>query len=95
MNIPYDLNDIQPRANHIWNCDEIGFDTNGRWNKAIFTYTLFQGGKICKVKTREQAPLWCTLFVFTRFEGNASCHPSLFTNPRSTPKITNLTFQCT
>ena len=37
MDIPYDLNEIQPRATQVLNCDEIGFDTNGRWNKVIFT----------------------------------------------------------
>ena len=30
MNIPSDLNTIQPRATQVWNCDEIGFSTNGR-----------------------------------------------------------------
>ena len=30
MIIPYDINDIQPRATQLCNCDEIGFDTNGR-----------------------------------------------------------------
>ena len=53
MNIPSDLNDIQPRATQVWNCDKIGFDTNGRWNKVICTYNLFQGERIWKVKTGE------------------------------------------
>ena len=26
--IPSDPNDIQPRAAHVWNCNEFGFDTN-------------------------------------------------------------------
>ena len=26
-----------------WNCDEIWFDPNLRWNKVICTYKLFQG----------------------------------------------------
>ena len=35
--IPYDLNDIQPRATQVCNCDEVGFDPNGRWIKVICT----------------------------------------------------------
>ena len=35
INIPSDINDIQPRATQVWNCDELGLHTNGRWNKAI------------------------------------------------------------
>ena len=42
MIIPSDLNDIQPRDTQIWNCDEIGFDTNVRCNKVICNYKLFQ-----------------------------------------------------
>ena len=65
MNIPYDLNDIQPRATQIWKFDEIGFDPNGRWNKVICTYKFFQGKLMLNVKTGEQTPFWCTLLVFT------------------------------
>ena len=43
MNIPSKLNDIQPSATQVWNCDEIGFNPNGRRNKVICTYKLFQG----------------------------------------------------
>ena len=25
---PSDLNDIQPRATQVWNCDKVGFDSN-------------------------------------------------------------------
>ena len=69
MNIPYDLNDIQPRATQIWKFDEIGFDPNGRWNKVICTYKFFQGELMLNVKTGEQTPFWCTLLVFTWSEG--------------------------
>ena len=31
MNTPYDLNDIQPRSIKVWNWNEIGFYTNGKW----------------------------------------------------------------
>ena len=37
MNTPSDLNEMQPRATHLWNCDEIGFDPNGRWKKGVCT----------------------------------------------------------
>ena len=29
MNITSNLNYIQPISTQVWNCDEIGFDTNG------------------------------------------------------------------
>ena len=38
VNIPSDLNDIQPRATQVWNCDKIGFDTNGRCDKVVCNY---------------------------------------------------------
>ena len=53
MIIPSDINDIQPRATQVWNCDEVGFYSNGRWSKVIFTYKLFQGELMRKVKTGE------------------------------------------
>ena len=65
MDIPYDLNGIQPRATWVWNCDEIGFDPNGRWNKAIFTYNFLPGERMRKVKTVERPPFWCTWLVST------------------------------
>ena len=43
MITPSDLNDIQPRANQAWNCDEVGFDPNGRWIKFVCNYKFFQG----------------------------------------------------
>ena len=62
MNIPYELADIQLRSTQVQNCDQFGFDTNGRWNKVIYTYKLFQGERIWKVKTGEQTPLSFFLF---------------------------------
>ena len=41
MIIPSDLNDVQPRDPQIWNCGEIRFDPNGRWNKVVYTYKFF------------------------------------------------------
>ena len=85
--IPSDINDIQPRATQLWNCNEVGFDPNGMWHKVICAYKLFQGELMWKVKTGERAPLWCTLLVFARADENNSWYPSLCTKPRSTPNI--------
>ena len=35
--VPPDLHQIQPRATQVWNCDEIGFDPNGKWRKVVCT----------------------------------------------------------
>ena len=34
------LQKIQPRADQIWNADEIGIDPNGKWNKIVFKLGL-------------------------------------------------------
>ena len=36
--VPPELHQIQPRATQVWNCDEIGFDPNGKWRKIVCTY---------------------------------------------------------
>ena len=69
MTIPSDLNDIKPRATQVWNCYEVGFDTNGRCIKVNCTYKFFQGELMWKVKTGERAPLWCALLVSTQSGG--------------------------
>ena len=69
MIIPSDLNDTQPRATQVWNCDGFGFDPNGRWHKVIYTYKFFQGELMQKIQTEERAQFWCTLLVFTRNDG--------------------------
>ena len=69
MIIPYYINDIQPISTQVWNCDKYGFDPNVRWSKVICTYKLFQCKLKWKVKTGEQAPLWCMLLVFTPDDG--------------------------
>ena len=75
MIIPSDLNDIQPRATQVWNCDEVGFDPNGRWSKVICTYKFFQGEQKWKVKTGERSSFWCTLLVFTQADGECFTPP--------------------
>ena len=74
MIIPSDLNDIQPRATQVWNCDEVGFDPNGIWSKVIYTYKFFQGKQMWKVQNGEQAPFWCMLH-FTRYGGKCFMPP--------------------
>ena len=64
MNNPSELNEIQPRATRIWNCDEIGFDPNGNIHKVIYTYKLIPGEQMWRVKTGEWSPFCCTLLVF-------------------------------
>ena len=53
MIIPSDLNDIQTRAAHVWNCDEVDFYPNGRWSKVVCTYKFLQGEQMWKVQTGE------------------------------------------
>ena len=36
--VPPDLHQIQPRATQVWNCDEIGFEPNGKWPKVVCNY---------------------------------------------------------
>ena len=59
----------------MWNCDEIGFDPNGKLHKVVCTYKLFQGERMWKVQTGERAPLWCILLVFTRADGQCFMPP--------------------
>ena len=42
MNISSDFNKIQQISTQVWNCDEIGFDPNGRRNKVIHIYKFSQ-----------------------------------------------------
>ena len=36
--IPKDFSSIQPRADQVWNVDEIGIDPNGKWARIVCTY---------------------------------------------------------
>ena len=69
MNIPYDFNNIKPIATQVWNCEEIGFYTNGKYNKVIYTYKLIPGERMCKVQIGDLAPFWFTSLVFTHADG--------------------------
>ena len=75
MTVPPDLHQIQPTATQVWNCDEIGFDPNSKWQKVVCTYKFFQGKRMWKLKNGECAPFWCTLLVFTRADGQCFMPP--------------------
>ena len=57
MHPPYELNDTQPISTQICNCDNTGFDPNGKWNKVICTYNLPPGKLMWKVQIGERALL--------------------------------------
>ena len=73
--VPPDLHQIQPRATQVWNCDEIGFDPNGKWNKVVCTLRFFQGEIMWRVKNGERAPFWCTLLILTGDDGKLFMSP--------------------
>ena len=75
MNIPSDLNEIQPRATHVWKYDEVDFYTNGKCNRLIYNYKLFTGEIIGKVQTGDQAPFRLTFLVFTQSGGKCFTLP--------------------
>ena len=49
--VPPDLHQIQPRATQVWNCDEIGFEPNGKWHKVVCTYKYFKSNRMWKAQT--------------------------------------------
>ena len=67
--VPEDLEDIQPRPYQVWNCENIGFDTNGSWRKVVYTYKLFTGERVWSTQTGETEPFWCTDIIFIRSDG--------------------------
>ena len=75
MIIPSDLNDIQPRATRLCNCDEVGFGPNRIWSKVICTYKFFEGEWMWKVQTEEWSPFWCTVLVFNQADGKCFMPP--------------------
>ena len=42
INTPFNLNKIHPRPAKVCKCDEIGFDTNGKWNRKYVLTNYFQ-----------------------------------------------------
>ena len=69
MNTPSNLNKIKPITTQVWNCDEFGFNPNGKFNKVICTYNFSQLIKCDMYKQESEHTFWCTLLVFTRADG--------------------------
>jgi len=57
MQLPPDLEKIQPRPSQVWNCDEIGIDPNGKWTKIVCTYKYCVAEQIWKAQTGESTIL--------------------------------------
>ena len=77
MKVPPDLDSIQPRSDQVWNCDEIGFDPNGKWHRIVCTYKWSPSQKIWKTQTGERAPFWVTILFFTRADGQCFVPPTI------------------
>lgn len=75
MVLPDDLDNIQLRPSQVWNCDEIGFDPNGKWYKIINTYKWCNTDQVWKARAGERAEYWCTLLIFTRADGQCFFPP--------------------
>ena len=87
MNTPSDLNEIQKRSTQVWNCDEIMFNPNGRWNKVVFTYKFLQVIECGSCKQESENHPGVHYLASPNPMENAWCIPSLCTNQISTPKI--------
>eukprot|EP00545_Synedropsis_sp_CCMP1620_P002775 CAMPEP_0119009844 /NCGR_PEP_ID=MMETSP1176-20130426/4633_1 /TAXON_ID=265551 /ORGANISM="Synedropsis recta cf, Strain CCMP1620" /LENGTH=491 /DNA_ID=CAMNT_0006962423 /DNA_START=277 /DNA_END=1750 /DNA_ORIENTATION=+ len=75
--IPDDFADIQPRADQVWNCDEVGIDPNGKWTKIVCTFKWCMTEKIWKTQTGERAPFWCSFLFFSRADGQSFIAPTV------------------
>ena len=58
----------RPRADQIWNGDEIGIAPNGKFRKT-FSGRRPRGQRGFRTVTGEKNPFWTTLFFFTRADG--------------------------
>ena len=67
--VPEDLQDVLPRPDQIWNCDEVGIDPNGKWHKIVCTYKWCKNEKVWRTQDGEKAPFWVTFLFFTRADG--------------------------
>jgi hypothetical protein len=75
--IPDNFDDIQPRADQVWNCDEVGIDPNGNWFKIVCTFKWCMTEKIWKTQTGERAPFWCSFLFFSRADGQCFIAPTV------------------
>ena len=75
--IPKDLKEIQPLPSQVWNYDEIGFNPTVTCLRVVCTYKLFTGKCLCKYKTGERSPCWCTALIFARADGQYFMPPMI------------------
>lgn len=66
-----------PRANQVWNCDEISLDPNGKWNKIVCTFKWCNLVKVWKSQEGERVPFWVSLLFFTRADGQCFIPPTV------------------
>lgn len=98
--VPDDLDDIQPRADQIWNADEIGFDPDGKWDRVVCTFKWCMSDKLWMTKTGEKAPFWVSMLYFVRADGMCHlpptiCHKSKNLNKSHTLYLPNWTVHAT
>ena len=58
----------RPRADQVWNGDEIGIPPNGKY-RATYNNRVQRGLRGFRMVTGEKNPFWATLFYFTRGDG--------------------------
>lgn len=75
--VPKDLEEIQPRADQVWNCDKIGIDPNGNWSCIVCTYKWCTLEKIWKTVEGEHAPFWVTILFYTCADGQFFVPPTI------------------
>ena len=75
MNLPVNLQDIQPRPYQVWNCYDIGFDTDVNWRNIVCTYNFFMCDRVWRTQTDKIAPLWRTELIFTWAGGQSFIPP--------------------
>jgi len=75
--IPDDFACIQPRANQVWNCDEVGIDPNGNWGRIVCTFKYCMTETLWKSQTGERSPFWCSFLFFSRADGQSFIPPTV------------------
>lgn len=75
--VPRDLQEVLPRGNQVWNCDKIGVDPNGKWNKIVCTYKWCGVEKLWKTQEGEKAPFWVSFLFFSRADGQCFIPPTI------------------
>ena len=83
--VPPNLQYIQHFPYQVWNCDDIGFYTNGNWINIVWTCNLFMSERLWRKHTGKIAPFWCTYLIYNRADGQC------FTPPVLVQQITHYT----